>query len=92
MDDRQRHLDLLADAVIANMEDGGDSHFGLDGKRPFGFSSIEPSILEIVGIEPEGEDGCYTDDQDDYALDLYGDVLNHIKDRWRRMRKAEAQG
>jgi hypothetical protein len=87
--DRFADLDKLADAVIGAMEDGGESFFGLDGKRPFGFSDVDGSVLEITGAEPEGmKDGypAYSDDQRDYAADLWGDVLTHIKDRWREMR------
>ena len=92
-DDRYEHLNLLADRALASIEWEGESYWGLDGKRPFGFSGrggIAASVLEIVRIAPEGEDGEFTDDQVDYGMDLMGDLARHIGDRWRAMRKPDA--
>lgn len=47
-----------------------DDYIGADQKRPFGNSAIESDILEIIG-QQAGEDGNYSDEQYDYANDLY---------------------
>jgi hypothetical protein len=52
--DRFADLDKLADAVIGNLDDGGDSFFGLSGKRPFGDSDVTYHVLKIIGADPEG--------------------------------------
>lgn len=67
---------------LASIEYGG---WGLDGKRPFGNSYVEGDILEIIGWEPIGDE--YTQDQEEYASDLYGDLGEYLRQQW-RMRKA----
>jgi hypothetical protein len=86
---RNRHLDKLADAFFEHLDDNGDGGIGLDGKRPFGFSGrsrVAGSILDIVGVIPEGEDMTWSDVQEDYAWDLYGDLAAHLKRRWAELR------
>jgi hypothetical protein len=94
---RLRHLDLLADAAVAGLEDEGESRWGLDGKRPFGFSGrsgIGSSVLEVVGVAPDGaeEPGCYSDAQVDYATGLFEDLIGHLQARWAGFREGEARG
>lgn len=87
--ERERHLDLLADEVIRLIEWEGDGHWGLDGKRPFGFSGwsgIASSVLEIIGVAPNGEDGAYSDSQLDYGSGLFAVVADHIRRRWAERR------
>ena len=55
---------------------------GLDDKRPFGNSSVEEDILEIIGVEMEGDDGedkCWSSDQREYALNLYANLIPWLK-------------
>ncbi len=94
MSEREHHLDLLADAAIANIEHNGESYWGLDGKRPFGWSGrsgIAASVLEIVGVAPAGPDGSYTDEQDDYGWELFGELADHVKIRWAEFREAKGK-
>lgn len=88
---REEDLDKLADAVIERLEDGGESYFGLDGKRPLGFSgTVGPDVMKVIGAEPEGhpDDGpdCFSDEQAIYGEVLFDDILDHIKARWRLFR------
>lgn len=91
--DRTADLDRLADAVIERMENGGESYFGLDGKRPFGFSGgVGADVMGIIGTEPEGQDdepSCYSDSQQEYGEQLFDDVLQHIKYQWSQFRAAQ---
>lgn len=89
MASRNRNEDLakLADAFFENLERNSIEYggWGLDGKRPFGNSYVEGDILEIIGWEPIGDE--YTQDQEEYASDLYGDLGEYLRQQW-RMRKA----
>jgi hypothetical protein len=79
---RDERLDLNALAKefydrlqIDDCEYGG---IGLDSKRPFGNSDADADILEIIGWEPEGDDGsgpCWSSEQREYASDLYHEKL-----------------
>jgi hypothetical protein len=64
---------------IDNVEFGG---IGLDSKRPFGNSDVETDILEIIGAEPEGDDGyeeCFSSAQREYARDLYSALIGWLQ-------------
>ena len=71
---------LLANAFfnalqVDDCEYGG---IGLDSKRPFGNSDADGDILEIIGAEPEGDDGdiqCWSSEQREYAHSLYHEEL-----------------
>jgi len=51
------------------------------GKRPFGNSDIVRDIAEILDIEPkgEGEDNEFTEDQEDYIVDLYKGLYKSLQ-------------
>ena len=85
----QNDLRLLADAFFQNLEYSDWAEYGsvgVDCKRPFGNSDVEADILEIVGWSPLGqEDGedFYSDEQRDYARDLYCEKLvPYLRKSW----------
>ena len=77
-------LKLLAKAVLDNLEYKNDCEFGsigIDCKRPFGNSDVEPDMLEIIGWEMEGDDGedpCYSSKQREYVYKLYTEKLSEF--------------
>lgn len=88
---RQEDLEKLALAFfvnlrISNVEQGA---WGLDDKRPFGSSYLEGDVLEIIGCEPESENG-YSPEQDDYASQLYSDLGDYLASEWRRRKTSAA--
>jgi hypothetical protein len=68
---------------IDDCEYGG---IGLDPKRPFGNSDVDGDILEMIGAEPEGDDGdsqCWSSDQRDYARSLYHEeLIPYLREIW----------
>jgi hypothetical protein len=82
----KKHLKLLGNAFFKNLQVDTSCEFGsigLDSKRPFGNSSVEIDILEIIKAKPEGEDGCYSDEQYHYARDLYFEkLIPFLKKTW----------
>ena len=83
-----KHLELLAQAVLANLRRNHDCEFGsigTDCKRPFGNSDVEGDILEIVGKSPTGDDGdgpCWSSEQRQYARELYDAIPKFIFERY----------
>lgn len=84
---RRKHMELLADAFFDYLqrdctEFGG---WGLDSKRPFGNSFVEPDIAEICGFD---RDSVYDDDGDEdegfceYLRSLYADLGVYLRYRW----------
>jgi len=59
---------------------------GLDPKRPFGNSDADRDILNLIGWEPEGDDGsepCFASWQRGYARSLYHDhLINFLQDKY----------
>ena len=94
MADRNRVHDLwiLADAFFDslqrdNVEYGG---WGLDSKRPLGNRDVEGDILEMIGWEPEGDDGedkCFASFQRQYAAKFYDDLGNFFEEQWKEFRR-----
>ena len=89
--DKQVDLKRLADAFFENLEIdncefGG---IGVDSKRPFGNSDVVSDILEIIGWEPEGDDGhgaCYASFQNEYAYSLYHEhLIPFLREQWERV-------
>lgn len=85
----QNDLHLLADAFFLNLEYSDWCEYGsvgVDCKRPFGDSDVEADILEIVGWNPLGQkdgEGFYSDEQRDYARDLYCEKLvPYLRNSW----------
>ena len=99
MADRNRVHDLwiLADAFFDslqrdNVEYGG---WGLDSKRPFGNRGVEGDILEMIGWEPEGNDGeveCFASFQRQYAAKFYDDLGNFLEEQKNNGRNFGARG
>lgn len=91
---RDRIADLLklADKVMSEFEDGGDCHFGLNGKRPFGNSGIAGDVIEIIGLEERDEDGETTEEGYAYACGLWAEMPDFLRRAWKRMRKEGGTG
>lgn len=87
----KRDLKILADAFYKELSfiDGIEYGWvGLDCKRPFGNSSVEDDILDILEIGPEefeyGEP-VYSNRQRDYARELYTEKLvPFLKEQWQK--------
>lgn len=59
-----------------------DCEFGapaIDSKRPYGNSYVFGDIAEILGIEAEGEDEEFTDEQESCMLALHADTLTVLQ-------------
>ena len=87
----QKDLKVLADAFfrelfISDCEYGG---IGLDPKRPFGNSSVERDMLELLDVAPEGdwdEAESFSDAQCEYVRDLYHKkLIPYLRVRWSDM-------
>ncbi len=89
---KEQDLDTLANAIIVRLSVSDEEYgaIGVDCKRPFGNSSVEADMLEIIGETPEGDDGhgpCWSSQQRDYVRGLYHEELcQYIQDEWRRLR------
>jgi len=91
--DREKHMELLADAFfealeLDNVEFGG---WGIDSKRPFGNSLVEPDIAEIIGwdrdeIWEDNDNGDFDENKADYVRELYYDLGTYLKYKWAQMR------
>jgi hypothetical protein len=75
----KKHMDILLDSFYENINDsdGECSGIGLDGKRPFGNSSIAYDIAEIIGIEID-EEG-WSKNTKEYCYWLYDHLWAYIK-------------
>lgn len=86
---RAIHLERLATAFFDNLQidDCEYGAIGVDCKRPFGNSDVEADILEIIGQEPDGDDGdgpCWSSEQREYASTLYrDDLIPFLRRRWK---------
>ena len=89
---RTKHMNLLADAFFDelqrdNTEFGG---WGVDSKRPFGNSFVEPDIAEICGFD---RDDIYDDDGEideglaEYLRSLYDDLGLYLRYKWLQYKK-----
>lgn len=90
--DRDKEADLwkLADAFFANLEREQRCEYGgwgLDDKRPFGNSDVHGDILEIIGYGPVVDD-YVSENQEDYAAELYDELGGFVADKWVEFRKA----
>lgn len=79
---------ILAKAFFAGLhiDDCEYGGIGLDPKRPFGNSDVDADILEMIGADPEGDDGegpCWSSYQRDYARSLYHEeLIPYLKEIW----------
>lgn len=83
----------LADAFFDYLQRGGCEYggWGLDDKRPFGSSSVEASILDILGATPE-DHGYYSDEQHNYANALYANLGIFLRNQWQQYRELMERG
>lgn len=81
-------LEALADAFFQNLyreqhtEYGG---WGLDDKRPFGNSSVELDILEIIGMSPDDfadAEHSILPEYRTYANNLYEELGPYLTAKW----------
>lgn len=86
---KQQHLYELADAFFDNLEIDNCEYggIGLNSKRPFGNSYVQGDIFEIIGIEPEENDDEYTKLQEDYADELYSELIPFLQEKWKKFRQ-----
>ena len=87
--ERETHMKLLAQAFFDNLErrDIEYGGWGLDDKRPFGNSLVEPDLAEIIGwnrdeIWEPGGNGDFDLNKADYLHDLYSDLGPYLKFKW----------
>ena len=77
----EKDVKALANAWFKNVYHHNDCEFGTIGsdcKRPFGNSSVEEDVLELIGAVMEGDDGyqkCYSSSQRKYAYCLATDYM-----------------
>ncbi len=67
------HVKLLGNAYI-RWEDCEYGAPAMDFKRPYGNSDVEIDVANILGWEPEGDDGyekCFSSDQRDAARSIH---------------------
>lgn len=90
--DEQQDLKTLADTFFERLsliwlpwEYGAP---GLDPRRPFGNSDVEGDVLELLGCEPEGDDGeaaCWSSKQRAYASELFCEkLIPYLREQWAR--------
>ncbi len=89
-----KHFETLADAFFenleySNIEFGG---LGLNAKRPFGNSSVEPDLAEIVFgdrnvIYDPNQEGFYDEDKASYLRWLYFNLGEYLQKRWQELQE-----
>lgn len=87
--DTEHDLSILANEFFRQLEFIDWGEYGspsLDCKRPFGNSDVEGDVLELLRLDPEGNDGedeCWSSNQREYARELYVDrLVPYLKKRW----------
>ena len=77
-------MERLATAFFDNLYRNNDEYgaIGVDCKRPFGNSDVEGDILSIIGGKPEGEGGCWSEGQREYAAALYRNLVPHLRRKY----------
>ena len=90
--ERRDHLNALADAFFDNLQRDNCEYgaWGVDSKRPFGNSAVEPDIAEIIGFEREwlyDKNGDYDEDNASYLNRLYDDLGPWLKYRWNELKR-----
>jgi hypothetical protein len=91
VDPERKHLIATVDLILRHAdchEEGEGYGWGLDSKRPFGFSgSVAYDILSACEIAPEGEDrdgdAEFTAEQEEYGFALYGAAGDFLREWWR---------
>ncbi len=90
--ERQTHMELLADAFFEEIQfdDCEFGGWGLDCKRPFGNSTVEPDLAEIIGWTRESiydENDDHDEEKCSYLRELYYDLGPYLKWKWSEMRR-----
>ena len=93
-DERREHMELLADAFFENLQrdDCEYGGIGLDSKRPFGNSNVEPDIAEMIGLDRDvvyGEVEEENEEMIEYLRSLYDDLGIFLIYKWREFRKVK---
>lgn len=86
---KQGDMLKLEKAFFINLRHIPNGSIGLDIKRPFGNSDVEGDILDLIGAEPEGDNGesvCWSSRQRAYAAALYDGLLGWL---WKKYAKDE---
>ena len=87
---REDHMKILAAAFFENLrrDDCEYGGIGVNSKRPFGNSSVEFDIAEIIGFDSDrlmDEDGNYDEDLRWYLNDLYSDLIFYLPYMWKKL-------
>lgn len=79
-----RDMERLETAFFDNLYRNNDEYggIGVDCKRPFGDSDVEGDILRIISAKPEGEGGCWSEGQREYAAALYRNLVPYLKRKY----------
>lgn len=92
--ERRDHMEALADAFFENLERDNCEYgaWGVDSKRPFGNSAVEPDIADIIGlgrtwVYDDGDNGDYDEDKASYLNGLYDDLGPWLKYRWNELKR-----
>jgi hypothetical protein len=93
---KEDHLFKLANEYYKYLvfyDDSGEyGGVGTDCKRPFGDSSVEESILEIIGVKPACKNCEYTTEQLEYARKLYTeDLIPYLTQCWEEFKTLVGQ-
>lgn len=93
MTDRNRREDLLkvADLFYAYLHRHDDGSIGIDGYRPFGFSTgggIYEILIDALHITPMGEE--FSEEQLDYARALFAELPAFLKAEWETHRETQS--
>lgn len=79
--DREADMMIIATAVIEGLsqDEGEGNGWGCDSKRPFGFSDVDGSLVELLKI-PVDDSTC--DDAREYVAELYLGIGDFIRAKW----------
>ena len=81
--EREKHMNLLADAFYENIQrdDVEFGGLGLDSKRPFGNSDVERDLAEIIGLDLPDEKDEFNEISR-YLYSLYDDLGLFLQYKW----------
>lgn len=89
MDIKEEHMQKLAKAFFKNLQRDNCEYggIGVDSKRPFGNSSVEADILEIIGTASKcemcgRESEEWSEMQYEYANKLYDNLINWLQNTY----------
>jgi hypothetical protein len=87
MELKKEDMGKLEKAFFENLQRDNCEYgaIGVDCKRPFGNSDVEGDILEIIKVEPEGDDGvdkCWSSKQREYAAAMYDGLIEWLQSKY----------